>query len=353
MIKTNGEPIAYPELPGVTVLMPVYNGERYVAQAIESVLAQTYQEFEFLIMDDGSTDGTPRILADYAARDPRIRVQRHANMDQPATLNRGLQLAKHDWVAIIDHDDVCLPHRLQRQLEALVRTPEARLVGSWALEINAVGERLRERRMGPATAAEFREARRRGERIPLVHPSVLLHRPTVLELGGYDPAFGSSADTELWTRLALEHVIIVVQEPLVLYRIHSQSMSFRRLFEQRAMLRLIVARDQARQRRDPVPTMEQLRIERRWWSRQRLAELRHDLFWFFRSYCLLSSGEGSRLRAAGLAVCAAAVSPGNAIRLAKRQMQGGAVGTTQGSAAVAATQPTGQGLPVNGSASME
>src|SRR4029453_11062975 len=91
----------------VTVLMPVYNGERYVAQAIESVLGQTHRRFEFLILDDGSTDATPRILAEYAARDERIRVVHHANIDQPATLNRGLALARHDWVAILDHDDVC------------------------------------------------------------------------------------------------------------------------------------------------------------------------------------------------------------------------------------------------------
>jgi glycosyltransferase involved in cell wall biosynthesis len=303
----------------VTVLMPVCNGERYLAQAIESVLAQTHRRFEFLILDDGSTDRTPAILADYAARDPRIRVYRHENVDQPATLNRGLALARHEWVAIIDHDDVCLPGRLERQLEMVARVPEARVVGTWAKEINAAGIEIGARCSGPTTAEEFRALDADADRVPLIHPSVLLHRPTVLALGGYDPAFGSSADTELWTRVARHGAIVVVPEPLLLYRIHAESMSFQRLFEQREMLRWILARDRARRLGEPLPSLAQFRDERRPWQALRWRERRHDLFWFFRAYCLLAAGEGKPLSAAALAVCAAAVAPQNAVRLARRR----------------------------------
>jgi glycosyltransferase involved in cell wall biosynthesis len=311
----------------VTVLMPVYNGERYVAQAIASVLAQTHACFELLILDDGSTDATPRILAEYAARDARIRVLRHANIDQPATLNRGLELARHDWVAIHDHDDVSLPERLERQLEALAREPEARVVGTWAIEINAAGAALGRRCNGPRSAEEFRALHAAGGRVPLVHPSVLLHRPTILEVGGYDPAFGPSADSELWTRVATRHLIVVVPEPLVLYRIHRQSMSFRRMFEQRARLRWIAVRDEARRRGERIPTLAELRDRSPAWSPRRWSELRHDLFWYLRSYCLLSVAEGRRTPAAALALGAALVAPGNAARLVRHRLLGRGIGT--------------------------
>lgn len=313
--------------PYVTVLMPVYNGEPYVAAAIESVLAQTHTLFEFLIMDDGSTDATPNILAEYAARDDRIRVVRHENIDQPATLNRGLQLARYDWVAIVDHDDVCLPNRLERQIEALSREPEARLIGTWAIEITATGRHLRPRTSGPATAEEFRALNAEGRRVPLVHPSVLMHRPTILALGGYDPLFGSAADTELWTRVAADNVIVVVPEPLVLYRVHAKSMSFRRMFEQRAMLRWILERDEARRSGRPLPSLADFRHSRPAWSVRRWLELRHDVFWFFRSHCLLASAHGHRLRAAAFAACAAVLAPRNALKIIQRRLHGRSVGT--------------------------
>lgn len=321
MILMAGVPPSDEPPTGVTVLMPVFNGERYVAAAIESVLAQTHRDFEFLILDDGSTDSTPAILAGYAARDARVRVVRHENQDQPATLNRGLALARHDWVAIMDHDDVCAPQRLERQLATLRAHPEARLIGSWAIEMNAAGEPLRTRGWGPVTVEEFRSLHAAGRRVPLVHPSVLMHRGTVLELGGYDPAFGPSADTELWTRVAQAHPIVVTPEPLLFYRIHRESMSFRRLFEQRELLRCIVQRDLARRRGLPVPSVQRFRAERPFWTVRRWLDLQQDLFWFMRSHCLLASSEGARGRAAAYAMGAAVASPMNAVRLAGRYLR--------------------------------
>lgn len=302
--------------------MPVFNGQEYVEEAVESILAQTHPHFEFLIVDDGSTDRTPEILEGFANRDSRVRVVRHSNRDQPATLNRALELATHDWVAIIDHDDVSLPHRLERQLEIQQRVPEARVIGTWAIEINAEGERLRLRSNGPTTTAEFQALKNRGQRVPLVHPSVLMHRPTILELGGYDPDFGPSADSELWSRVARDHVVVVVPEALVLYRIHGRSMSFRRMFEQREMLRLMAARDEARRRGQAPPTREEFRQSRSPRSPIRWADTRKDLFWYLRSHCLLAVGEHRRVAAGLFGIGAAVISPGNAIRLAQRLFNG-------------------------------
>src|SRR4051794_38784757 len=91
-----------PEPLWITVLLPVYNGEQFVHEAIDSILTQSYPHFEFLIINDGSTDATAAILDEYAGRDSRVRVIHQTNIDQPATLNRGLSEARHDWVAIID-----------------------------------------------------------------------------------------------------------------------------------------------------------------------------------------------------------------------------------------------------------
>ena len=247
------------ERPWVTVLMPVYNGARYVAVAIESILTQSHSDFEFLIIDDGSTDCTPEILADYAARDRRIRVVRQNNRGQAASLNRGLKLARHDWVAIIDHDDVSLPERLARQLELVVQHPEVVVVGSYVIEIDGGGNRLCQRKWGATTITAFRERRARNDWIGLAHPSAMMHRPTIQRLGGYDPAFGPATDTELWSRVSDEHVILVVPETLILYRVHSGSMSTTQFFEAARLTRWIMARQISRRSGKPEPDLESCR----------------------------------------------------------------------------------------------
>ena len=290
-------------LPEVTVLMPVFNGTRYVAEAIESILAQTHPNFEFLIVDDGSTDATPEILAAYAARDARIRLVRHENKGQAASLNRGLELARHDWVAIIDHDDVSLPQRLEGQLALVVRQPTVVVVGSYVVEIDAMGLEMGRWRFGPTTRAEFWALRQKNERIYVIHPSVMMHRPTILKLGGYNPAFGASADSELWSRVADDHLILTIPQELVQYRLHQDSMTMTHFFEQKCMGRWIVARQDARRRGLPVPSFEAcMRYERGPLGLRLLVHRRRD--WL--RYCVrarrLARTERRRIDATRLAV---------------------------------------------------
>jgi len=112
----------------VTVLMSVYNVERFLREAIESILAQTMRDFEFIIIDDGSTDATPKILASYD--DPRMRIVSQKNMGVSVSVNRGLETARAELVARLDADDIALPNRLEVQLEEYERLGKPDVLGS-------------------------------------------------------------------------------------------------------------------------------------------------------------------------------------------------------------------------------
>lgn len=299
----------------ITVLMPVYNGERFVREAIDSILAQTYPYFEFLIINDGSTDSTPEILDAFAARDERLRVIHQANIDQPATLNRGLAEARHDWVAIIDHDDVSRPQRLERQVQAIRQSPEARVVGTYGVEITSEGVQLGQIAIGPTTAGDYRARRSRNEWMSFIHSSVIMHRSTVLALGGYRAEFGSAADSDLWSRVADDHPVMVVPEYLVEYRVHVASMSFERFFEQQRMVRWIRACQDARRHHSTEPTLTELaESERGQLFIGQLNLRRYD--WMM--YCLrrrrLYRYEGKALLAAAYFVIASTLDPLRATR---------------------------------------
>ena len=248
----------YP-LPPVSVIMAVYNGERYLAEAVESVLGQSHEDLELVVVDDGSTDRTPGILDYYAARDVRVRVISQTNSGQPASLNRALAEARNEWVAVLDADDVCMPHRLQTQLRALRREPFVRVLGASAFWTNEWGGTRGIRAFGPKSLKEFERLAAGRDPIVIVHPTAMMHRPTILELGGYDEEFGPAADVELWSRVSDKHPVISLPEPLLYYRIHASSMSVTRFFEQRLLARWIRARQHARRRGLSQPTLDEYR----------------------------------------------------------------------------------------------
>jgi glycosyltransferase involved in cell wall biosynthesis len=213
-----------PERPVVTVLMPVYNGAAQVADAIESILGQTLAEFEFLIVNDGSQDGTQAILEDYATRDPRIRVVRQANMGLAATLNVGLGLAKGEFVARQDHDDLSAPDRLHKQLEWMQAHPDCVLLGTRA-SIAANGAASGRAHDHPLSDAALSVDLLFDN--PFVHTSVMLRREPVLALGGYctDPSRQPPEDYELWARIGRHGGVANLAERLVVYNEVAGSMS--------------------------------------------------------------------------------------------------------------------------------
>lgn len=276
--------------------MAVYNGEPYIAESIESVLGQTHRDFEFIVVDDGSTDRTGEILDRYAARDARIRVISQANADQPASLNRALAAARNEWVAVLDADDMCMPHRLETQLRALRREPSVRVLGARAVWMNQWGKERGVRAFGPESVKEFEELIGRDENVVIVHPSAMMHRPTVLALGGYDPNFGPAADIELWSRVSDEHAVISLPETLIHYRIHPSNMSMTRFFEQKLMARWIKARQHARRRGLPQPDLKE-HLEENRLTLRRLNHYRQDWGQYLVLHSVLAWWTGRRLPA--------------------------------------------------------
>jgi glycosyltransferase involved in cell wall biosynthesis len=210
--------------PRVSVLMAVKDGLPWIREAIESVLSQTYRDFELLLVDDGSVDGTVEAAAAYG--DSRLRVLRNdRNLGQVPSLNRGLREAAGAYVARLDADDVCLPERLERQVAVLDAGPAVALTGAW---MDVVDERGRLWAKVRGHVRDFPELvfAILSDRYPFAHPSLMYRRDLVLELGGYDESLAPAEDKDLYRRLALaRHEVRAVEQVLVRYRRHERQLS--------------------------------------------------------------------------------------------------------------------------------
>ncbi|MEM1989649.1 MAG: glycosyltransferase family 2 protein [Candidatus Bathyarchaeia archaeon] len=241
----------------ISVIMPAYNTERYVSQAIKSILQQSYPHFEFLIIDDGSTDRTPDILQEYAKKDARIRVilQEHRGISE--TLNRGIEEARYDWIAIMHADDIALPHRLERQMQAAMTNPRVVAWGAYAYHISEKGKVLGLSKVGATSEEEFYTKRRNGEIIHLIHSTAFMRKEAVLRVGGYNSLFDGSEDLELFDRLSELAPVLAIPEPLLLYRIHASSVTLQRFFKMRTFTRFIRARQRAKAEGREPPTWDE------------------------------------------------------------------------------------------------
>jgi hypothetical protein len=209
--------------PVVTVLMPVYNGEPFLKDAIGSILRQTYREFELLIIDDGSTDGTPNTLAESQRRDSRIVVHRQANQGLTATLNRGLSVARGTFIARMDQDDVALPTRLAKQVAFLSDRPDVAILGTAYWLIDQKGRHVDLKRF-PTSDLHIRWTNLLAP--AFAHPTVMLRRDLLLENGlWYDSAFPDVEDYDLWRRVLRHSRGANLGEALLDYRCHPGSMS--------------------------------------------------------------------------------------------------------------------------------
>jgi glycosyltransferase involved in cell wall biosynthesis len=211
-------------MPKVTVLMPVYNGERYLREALESILRQTFSDFEFLIIDDGSRDGTSTILRSY--HDERIRVVENGrNLGLIATLNKGLQMARGEYVARMDADDISLPQRLERQLDYMERHREVCVVSSYYYHIDEKYRVFETCRPEPKDFLISFKMHVEGYN-PICHPAAMFRTKPVRDAGGYSPEYPHAEDGALWFRLdSLGMKFGVVPRFLFLYRYHPRQIT--------------------------------------------------------------------------------------------------------------------------------
>jgi glycosyltransferase involved in cell wall biosynthesis len=209
--------------PAVSVLMSVHDGAPWVAEAVASVLAQSAGDLELIVVDDGSTDTTPDLLA--AVRDPRLRVLRQARTGLTRALNRALGAARADLVARLDADDVALPERLARQRGFLDRRPDVGLLGAAAREVDAAGVEIRVVRP-PADDTAIRRALIRAN--PFVHSTVVTRRALVEQVGGYDERLAVAQDYDLWMRLAGLTRLANLPDVLVVRRLGPRRVSIER-----------------------------------------------------------------------------------------------------------------------------
>lgn len=213
------------DFPKISVLMPVYNGELYLKEAIESILNQTFKDFEFIIINDGSTDNSKDIIEQYAKQDMRIRVYNQINKGLVYTLNRGLKLAQSNLIARMDADDVALSTRLEKQFTYMEKHPKVIVLGCSMRIIGQHGKHIRTN-IYPI-GKEFRD--RFPNECLIAHSSVMMKKDKILRLGGYNPLYTHAEDYALWLKVFTldNNALTNLKEPLLLYRQHNTSISFK------------------------------------------------------------------------------------------------------------------------------
>ncbi len=230
--------------PRVSVLLPVYNAARYVDVALGSIVAQTLTDFEAIVVDDGSTDASREILRRWADRDRRIVLLRRPNGGHTSALNQALGLARGEYLARMDADDVACPQRFAQQVALLDESPEVVAVGGAIELIDPQGRPLVVRHF-PVDHAAIDMSNLTGI-VQLAHPAVMLRASALREVGGYDPSAEPAEDLELWLRLAEHGRLANVPDVVLQYRLHRNSVSQTRHVQQVAAARAACERAWAR-----------------------------------------------------------------------------------------------------------
>jgi glycosyltransferase involved in cell wall biosynthesis len=240
--------------PKVTVLMSVYNGERYLNEAIDSILGQTFTDFEFLIIDDASTDRTPEILRSYD--DPRIRVvTNEENLGLTKSLNKGLALARGEYIARMDADDISIPERLEEQIEFMEHNPQVCVCGSW---VEIIGHNAGETWKYPTDSNEIR-CRHLFE-CSIAHPSAVIKKEYLNQNQPlYDITFKRSQDYDLWIRISALYPLANIGKVLLKHRIHSGAIGQHYSSEQKRCADRVRYR-QLREFLGLTPTEDELRL---------------------------------------------------------------------------------------------
>jgi glycosyltransferase involved in cell wall biosynthesis len=209
--------------PALSVVMPVYNSQKYVGEAVESILNQTFRDFEFLIIDDGSTDRSPEILRHYEKRDSRIRLTSRSNTGLVVALNEMLALAKGEFIARMDADDISLPQRFEKQAALLNNSPEVVCVGTQFETMDEEGIVYHRSHMPTDPAIIDQEHLRYG--YCLLHPTWLVRTAALREIGGYSMECYPAEDNDALLKLGERGGLSNVDQVLFRYRVTQASVS--------------------------------------------------------------------------------------------------------------------------------
>ena len=200
--------------PLISVILPLYNAEKYIAQAVTSILQQTYKNFEFIIIDDGSTDNSAAIVNQI--EDARIKVVSQKNAGMAAALNAGLKLAKGEFIARQDADDIAYPERFQKQISYLQDNPDCALLGTWA---KIISEQNTNHRIHQHPSDNLTIQLHLLFNNPFVHSSVMIRKSSLDKVGYYNTEKAHlTQDYDLWSRIARNYKVANLPEILQEYR---------------------------------------------------------------------------------------------------------------------------------------
>ncbi|RLG25472.1 hypothetical protein DRN85_05850 [Methanosarcinales archaeon] len=211
--------------PKISVVMSVYNAEKYLRESIESILNQSFTDFEFIVVDDGSTDNSPELIKGY--EDARIRViSNEENIGLTESLNEAIKAASGEYIARQDADDVSLQNRFEEQLKYLDNHPNVALLGTSVYLVDENGEMMGKRIASPSPKKSLFRCNR------FYHGSLMFRKSTTNELGAYNPLFKYSQDYELILRISQKYDVRNLKSPLYKMRFHSSSISSTKIEEQ-------------------------------------------------------------------------------------------------------------------------
>ncbi|MEO0132855.1 MAG: glycosyltransferase [candidate division WOR-3 bacterium] len=207
--------------------MPAYNAEKYISEAIESILNQTFKDFEFIIVDDASTDKTWEIIQEYARKDERIKsLKNDINMKIAKTLNYGIQHASGLYIARMDADDISLPERFELQVNFMNNNPDVVVLGGGMIIIDEDGKPISKR----SYYSNDEEIRRHIFLFsPFCHPTIFIRKDAFDNTGGYDPYYESAEDYELYSRLGRLGKFANLKEFIIKYRLTPNSVTAKKI----------------------------------------------------------------------------------------------------------------------------
>jgi glycosyltransferase involved in cell wall biosynthesis len=244
-------------IPLVSVAVPAYNVARYIESALESVLRQSFRDFELIVINDGSTDTTPRLLDRIASTDCRVKVVHQQNQGLAPALNRALAECRGKYIARMDGDDLCVRERFEKQVEYLESNPDCVLLGTHIQFIDCYDAPLVEVPALLRTHEEIDAGLMKGRGGSLCHPTVMMRADAVRKVGGYNNAYSNNEDLDIFLKLCETGRAYNLGEVLLKYRRHLQSVNFTKHEIQRRN-REFILKDAAARRGVPVPGEQQV-----------------------------------------------------------------------------------------------